>query len=57
MSLIRTASIALVLGFAVATTATPASAFFFHCKDSKVAAATTKHPIHHFLAAIFHCKK
>jgi hypothetical protein len=55
MSLIRTASIALVLGFAVATTATPASAFFFH-KD-KVAAATTKHPIHNFLAALFHCKK
>ena len=55
MSLIRTASIALVLGFAVATTATPASAFFFH-KDTKVV-ATTKHPIHDFLAAIFHCGK
>jgi len=57
MSLIRTATIALVLGFAVATTATPASACFFH-KDGKVAAAyTAKHPIHDFLAAVFHCKK
>ena len=56
MSLIRTASIALVLGFAVATTATPASACFFH-KDTKVAAATTGHPIQDFLAAVFHCKK
>ncbi len=57
MSLIRTASIALVLGFAVATTATPASACFFH-KDGKVAAAyTAKHPIHDFLAALFHHKK
>ncbi len=56
MNLIRTASVALVLGFAVATTATPASAFFFH-HHGKVAAATTKHPIHDFLAAIFHCKK
>ena len=57
MNLIRTVSVALVLGFAVATTATPASAFFFH-KDSKVAAAyTAKHPVHDFLAAIFHCKK
>ena len=56
MSLIRTASVALVLGFAVATTATPASAFFFH-HHGKVAAATTKHPIHDFFAAIFHIKK
>ena len=55
MNLIRTASVALVLGFAVAATATPASAFFFH-KD-KVAAATTKHPIHTFFATVFHCKK
>ena len=43
MSLIRTASVALVLGFAVATTATPASAFFFH-HHGKIAAATTKPP-------------
>jgi hypothetical protein len=56
MSLFRTVSIALVLGFAVAATTTPASACFFH-KDTKVAAATHKHPIHGFFAAIFHCKK
>jgi hypothetical protein len=55
MNLIRTASIALVLGFAAATTATPASAFFFH-HHGKVA-ATSVHPIHDFFAAIFHCKK
>ncbi len=55
MSLIRTASIALVLGFAVAATATPASAFFFH--KHHVVAATTVHPIHDFLAALFHFKK
>ena len=57
MSLIRTASVALVLGFAVATTATPASAFFFHHKDTKVAAASIKNPIHNFFAVVFHCKK
>lgn len=56
MSLIRTVSIALVLGFAVATSTTPASACFFH-HHGKVAAATTSHPVHDFLAAIFHCKK
>jgi hypothetical protein len=55
MNLIRTASVALVLGFAVAMTATPASAFFFH-HHGKVAAATA-HPVHAFFAAIFHCKK
>ena len=48
MSLIRTASIALVLGFAVAMTATPASACFIH-HHGKVAAATTNHPIRDFL--------
>ncbi len=57
MSLIRTASIALVLGFAVATTATPASAFFFHHKDAKVAACSTNNPICGFFKAIFHHKK
>jgi hypothetical protein len=56
MSLIRTVSIALVLGLAVATTTTPASAFFFH-KHKAVAAEMTKHPIHGFFCAIFHCKK
>ena len=56
MSLIRTVSVALVLGFAVATTATPASAFFFH-HHGKVAAATTNNPICGFFRAIFHIKK
>jgi hypothetical protein len=55
MSLIRTASVALVLGFAVAMTATPASACFFH-HHGRVAAATV-HPIHDFFTALFHCKK
>ena len=54
MSLIRSVSIALVLGFAVATTASPASAFFFH-KHHKVE-MTHKHPIHDFFAALFHKK-
>ncbi len=56
MSLIRTASIALVLGLAVATTTTPASAFFFH-KHKAVAAETVKHPFCGFFYAIFHHKK
>ncbi len=56
MSLIRTASIALVLGFAVAMTATPASACFFH-KDGKVAACTANNPICGFFNAVFHHKK
>ena len=56
MNLIRIASVALVLGFAVATTATPASAFFFH-HHGKVAAATTNNPICGFFNAIFHHKK
>ncbi len=56
MSLIRTASIALVLGFAVAATTTPASAFFFH-KHKAEAAQTVKHPVCGLLCTIFHCKK
>ncbi len=56
MSLIRTASIALVLGFAVATTATPASACIFH-KDTKVAACSTNNPVCGFFKAVFHHKK
>ena len=55
MGLIRTASVALVLGFAVATS-TPASAFFFH-HHGQVAAETAKNPICAFFYAIFHHRK
>lgn len=57
MNLIRTAAVALVLGFAVTATTTPASAFFFHHHAKAAPTATYKHPVHDFLAAIFHCKK
>ncbi len=56
MSMIRTASIALVLGLAVATSTTPASAFFFH-KHKAMVEVTSPHPICGLLYAIFHHHK
>ncbi len=56
MRLIKTASVAIVLGLAVAGSTTPASAFFFHHKDSK-ATFCTNNPICGFFDAIFHHKK
>lgn len=53
MRFIKTASVALALGIAVAASTAPASAFFLH-KSTKVAAATTKNPICGFFEAIFH---
>ncbi len=55
MRLIKTAAVALVLGFAVAATTAPANAFFFHHKDAK--ACTSKNPIVGFFEAVFGCKK
>ncbi len=52
MRIIKTASVALVFGLAVAATTAPASAFFFHHKDAKVTSAPN--PICGFFKAIFH---
>ena len=57
MSLIKTASIALVLGFAVAMSGAPASAavMHHHHHHAKVVAAPHyKNPILGFFEAIFH---
>ena len=56
MRLIKTASVALILGVAVAATTVPASAFFLHHKEHKACAAT-KNPIVGFFQAVFGCKK
>ena len=55
MNLIRTTSIALVLGFAVAMSAAPASAAVMHHHHAKVVAAPHyKNPILGFFEALFH---
>jgi len=53
MRLIKSASVAIALGIAVAASTAPASAFFLHHKPTKVA-STTKNPICGFFEAIFH---
>jgi hypothetical protein len=53
MRLIKTASVAIVLGLAVAATTAPANAFFFHHKDSKTTFCTNN-PICGFFKAVFH---
>ena len=56
MGLIRTASVALVLGFAVATS-TPPPAPSSSTTTVPVAAETAKNPICAFFYAIFHHRK
>jgi hypothetical protein len=56
MKSIKTAAVALTLGFAVAASTAPAEAFFMHKKDLKVAAARITNPIVDFFHVLFHKK-
>ncbi len=53
MRIVKTVSVALFIGLAVAASTAPADAFFFHHKDGK-ATFCTNNPICGFFHAVFH---